>query len=63
MSKAKKRGTKAQACTGKIRYETASAAEVARWALHRSRKANGFFMRVYRCPFCGGWHVGHTRRK
>lgn len=57
---ASKRHIRRKACTGKVRHETEAFALIAR------RKTNPGLvgsMGVYRCDFCGGFHVGHRSVK
>ena len=56
---ASKRRIRRKACGKKIRYETAKDAGAGRHALNRSKGYQGQ-MNVYRCPFCGGYHIGHA---
>jgi hypothetical protein len=46
-------------CGKKARYDTRELAELV--ALKRSI-ASDTYLRVYRCPICGGWHITHTER-
>jgi rubrerythrin len=60
--------SEASGCTGKERFETRGRAESVRKRMMRSRR-RGPHMRVYRCEYCGGWHIGtsferkHRRQK
>jgi hypothetical protein len=46
-------------CTGKVRYDSFSEAE------QRAGLPGQHHQRLiaYRCPFCGGFHLGATKRK
>lgn len=57
---ASKRQAKRRMCRGKKRHPTSQSAMHHRYLL--SLKDHDP-MNVYRCQLCGGWHVGHTRRK
>lgn len=56
---ASKRRIRRKSCDGKIRYDTADAASKGRSSLNRAKGYQGF-MNVYRCSFCGGYHIGHA---
>jgi len=45
-------------CTGKARYESPV---TARQVQARSGKRSGKRPKVYRCEFCGGWHLGRGK--
>jgi hypothetical protein len=53
-------------CT-KIRHETAEGAEKHRAQLHAKHLRRGpsrpGHLGVYLCPDCGGYHVGHSKRR
>ena len=56
---ASKRHQRRKACEGKVRFESRLAAERKRrfvYADHDDKALN-----VYKCSFCGGWHLGHSR--
>jgi hypothetical protein len=53
---ASKRGMRRRRCNGKRQYETVALAEV---DAARLRRAHRTAVDVYRCPNCGGIHVGH----
>lgn len=53
---ASKRGIRRRRCTGKQTYQTP--AHAAHDAAALSRKENAA-IEAYRCPHCGGIHVGH----
>jgi hypothetical protein len=53
-----KRGQRRRRCTGKKVYQTAQ--EAARDAADLRRKQRRSDIEAYRCPHCGGIHVGHT---
>lgn len=47
-------------CANKKLYHTwQKAKSVARL---RMRAECGFFLRPYRCPYCGGWHLTSSRK-
>ena len=55
-----KRLKRKKACEGKQRHATREEALGHSSRLkHLAEEKN---IRVYRCPFCKGWHVGHYRR-
>ena len=41
-------------CARKRRYATMASAELVRWKIPQIEGTH-----AYRCPWCGGWHVGH----
>ncbi len=55
---ASKRRIRGKSCTGKIRHKTREGAE----AHARDLRSKGERVWVYRCHFCGGWHVGHPTK-
>lgn len=54
--------TKNRECIGKQRHETKTEAANHLWSLVRAGTRRSA-MSVYRCPHCGSWHVGHTKRR
>jgi hypothetical protein len=44
-----------RACGGKVAHASKEAAAIA------AKKMCRVGMNVYRCPKCGGWHIGKTR--
>lgn len=42
-------------CERKVRYATKAEAKEA--------KSNNWTVSAYPCDYCGGWHLGHDRRK
>lgn len=52
-------------CFGKVRYQSAGAAEAAiRASLRRADTCrDGPALQYYSCPRCLGWHVGHRKEK
>ena len=56
-----KRAIRRRSCKGKVRHLTADAASA---AIHHLNMRKGWQgrMNAYRCPFCGGYHVGHARK-
>lgn len=57
---ASKRHQRRKACTGKVRYSTASAANAA--AYSRRLKTSQLIL-GYSCQFCGGFHIGHLPKR
>lgn len=55
-----KRRLRRKSCEGKIRHVDAGAAQAALTALVRNKGWQGP-MNPYKCRFCGGWHIGHSR--
>lgn len=55
---ASKRGQRRKACEGKVRHETKDAAAS---ALRKNFGRSS--MHTYKCPHCGGFHVGHKMQK
>ncbi len=52
---------RSKGCLNKNRYDTRELAESAlRDYAHRYGEHGG--VRVYRCKWCGGWHLGHDRK-
>ncbi len=61
---ASKRKVRRKACTGKIKYELQKDAEIARnFIFHKNPEIHHSFLNVYKCKFCGSFHVGHLNRK
>jgi hypothetical protein len=60
MSGRKLTRTKNRQCVGKKRNDTRQKAEAQMWRTIRRYGAAIRRLHVYRCDFCGGWHVGHT---
>lgn len=58
---ASKRRLRRKSCTGKVRHPSADAGHDHIHQLNRTRGYQGR-MDVYRCRFCGGYHVGHSKR-
>lgn len=54
-----KRRKKQFSCDGKIRHEYEAQAYAAR-QVFIDRGAPAWRVHVYRCRFCGGWHVGNA---
>jgi hypothetical protein len=52
-----KRQLRRKACTRKRRYQTRQAADI---AARRTNNRDGRLV-AYKCDFCGGFHVGHSR--
>ena len=61
---ASKRRIRRKACEGKIRYENQKDAELARnHVFYKNPKIHHSFLNVYRCKFCGFYHIGHLNKK
>lgn len=58
-SMSSKRAVRRKMCRGKVRHETEGGAFAHMMVIIKAGKANGS-LNMYRCSFCGGWHVGHT---
>ncbi len=67
-----KRAIRRKACAGKVRHATESDAKIHLAKLvHKLRRVipektgidNGGFVHAYPCPWCGGWHVGHPKKR
>jgi hypothetical protein len=54
---ASKRGIRRRRCVGKKRYESARHAAFDAAVLSRQQRER---LEAYRCPHCGGIHVGHV---
>jgi hypothetical protein len=48
-----------RSCAKKQRHPTRAAAEQQLSALIRKRGASPYYMHVYKCRYCGAYHVGH----
>lgn len=55
---ASKRRQRRKQCTGKNRHPTADGAQIELYLI-RKRYGHQGQMGIYRCPFCGKYHVGH----
>lgn len=55
--------TKARECGTKFRHDSKAGADAQAASLHRNRAATPATAHVYRCPHCGGWHVGHRKQR
>ena len=53
---ASKRRIRRASCTGKVRFDSAQAAQQAAYAA--CRRTGGWIV-AYGCKFCGGHHIGH----
>jgi len=60
---ASKRAVRRRQCQRKFRYRTQASADVDRRRLIRQaiRAGRNPRLNVYRCRWCGGWHVGHWK--
>lgn len=56
-----KRAIRRKSCKGKVRHVDATAAQAAIGGLNRAKGYQGR-LDVYRCSFCGGYHVGHGKQ-
>ena len=52
-----KRAVRRKSCEGKMRHATEDAAICA------MKKTPSLGLAVYRCPFCGSYHVGHMNKR
>lgn len=59
---ASKRHLRRRSCEHKIRHADKPAAQVALRRAVRQWGHTGFF-KVYFCPFCNGYHVGHAPKQ
>lgn len=59
---ASKRRIRRKQCDGKRRHATPEAAAGHRRFIHATAGYSGL-LNVYRCSFCGGYHVGHGKQK
>ena len=50
-------------CRRKRYYVARSRAELAALAMEKKHSDRGILFNAYRCPWCDGWHVGHTDRR
>lgn len=57
---ASKRHARRRQCEGKKRYADAASAQRIAAKMAR-RNADGWWLNVYKCPFCKAYHVGHAR--
>jgi hypothetical protein len=60
-----KRRLRRNACGNKVRHLTAIAARAAiRRQVQRLQSTGAVVghLQAYRCPFCHGWHVGHSKK-
>ena len=57
---ASKRRIRRRSCQSKVRHATPDAAQGAIRRLHAQKGYQGR-LDAYRCRFCGGFHVGHSR--
>jgi hypothetical protein len=57
-----KRRLRRRVCTRKRRHATDNNARVELFMIRKNHGYTGH-LNVYRCPFCNGFHVGHTPRK
>lgn len=58
---ASKRRLRRNACGGKARHRDAEGGKVAIGILNRTRGYQGQ-MDVYKCQWCGWYHIGHSKR-
>lgn len=56
---AKDIGLKRSMCDGKIRHDSKKGA-TGQIEQMRARKMGVDGMKAYQCPFCNGWHIGHS---
>ena len=55
-----KRRLRRKVCEGKIRHASADAASIERRKLLK-RTLDTSRIDVYPCPFCNGYHIGHSK--
>lgn len=55
---ASKRAVRRRSCEGKVRHASHTDAIIALSVMKRAGKCQSD-ARVYRCKFCGGYHIGH----
>ncbi len=58
-----KRRQRRKSCDGKQRYDNHIDANKAMWSLMQSTRFNGGKMQVYKCKFCGHYHIGHLDKR
>jgi len=56
---ASKRATRRQSCACKVRHENYYGAMI---AYKRFNGPDRIGLRIYKCGFCGGYHIGHIDR-
>jgi len=58
-----KRAVRRQQCGHKRAFATEAEAQATLPALYRrnARTGSSYRLNVYRCPYCGAFHVGHER--
>ena len=59
---ASKRRLRRKSCTGKVRHTSPEAGHDHIGQLNRNKGYQGR-MDVYRCRFCSGFHVGHSKTR
>lgn len=54
-----------RSCLTKLRYPSGIAAGKAKQALRRAKRTGpaAETINVYRCQYCGGWHLGRPRKQ
>jgi Zn finger protein HypA/HybF involved in hydrogenase expression len=57
---ASKRAVRRKQCDGKVRHADHETAQTACWKV---RQKWGDRMFPYRCPHCGGYHIGHMAHR
>jgi hypothetical protein len=50
-------------CHRKVRHATAGDAWILMDSVYTSGRAEQGTLKIYPCPFCKGWHVGHRKIK
>ena len=57
----RKRRLQKRSCESKVKHKSPKAANI---AMKKTLKQNFIFhqMRIYKCKFCGYWHIGRTKK-
>jgi hypothetical protein len=56
-----KRRIRRNKCTSKVRHPDQSGAMVAIYKVTKKMGGAIGLMQLYKCSFCGGWHIGHAK--
>lgn len=57
-----KRHVRRRQCEGKARHPD-SVTAIREATRLRKRNADGWYLNVYKCQFCAGYHVGHAKHR
>jgi hypothetical protein len=61
---ASKRRIRKNSCKGKIQYKTEKEAQISRnFIFHKNPEIHTSYLNVYKCKFCGFFHIGHLNKK